>query len=165
MSQEDDNIRVLCGLAVDRLKSQIGRVDGIDNKVGIVFGLSNGLVVALLVFLATLPKPLHVPVYILSSSSLVAYIVTLWLLLRAYRISRWDYRPNLLDLRELCADPQYHGHGDVIGEWVADECVTAYNYNEPRLANKARAASQSIIALGIQGVLFALAGGVAVLIH
>jgi hypothetical protein len=101
---------------------------------------------------------MHLTVYILAGGSVAAYIASLWLLLRAYRISHWDYRPNLLNLREICANPQYHGHADVVREWVADECVTAYDYNKTRLANKVRAASQALIGLGAQAILLALAG-------
>lgn len=158
VSQQNNSTGVFYDMALDRLKSQISRMDGVDTKIGVTFGLANGLLIALLGFGTFLERPISLAVQLFVGASVVAYLVTLALLLITYRMSHWDYRPHLVRLQEICADPQYHDNADVIKEWIADECVRAYEYNKPLIANKIYRATQALVGLGAQAILLALAG-------
>ena len=156
MNRQDENIDIWFNMTMDRLKSQIGRIDGMDSKIGITFGLANGVLIALLGVFAG--KSLSVATQLLGVASIAAYIVTLGLLMRAYATSHWDYRPNLSDLNKICSDHQYNGHTAIVKKWIADECLTAYKTNKTKIARKGQAASQALYSLGGQAILFALAG-------
>lgn len=157
MNQQENSSTLLFNTADDRLKSQLSRIDGLDTKVGVVFGLSNAILIGLVGFLVFLERPIPLAVRIFATGSGTAYFVTLWLLLRAYGISKWSFRPNLETLQEICRDTQYQGHPDVIRQWIADECIRSYQENRTRLIDKSRLASQALIGLGSQAMLLGLA--------
>ena len=162
MSSQNNNVLVLYDVTLDKLKSQVNRIDSIDSKVGITFGLANGLLVTLLGFVVVIDRPVALLVQVFITASIIAYLVSLLLLVKAYYTSHWDYGPDPDKLREICIDPKYRNYPDIVKEWIVDECIRAYEYNRKHIAGKASKASWAIVTLGAQAITFALAGVVTI---
>lgn len=161
MSQQQSSIDILYDICMERLKAQIGHINGIDTKIGILFGLSNGILIALIGFVTQLGAPTpNVALYIViifTIGSLLAYIVSLILLFFSYKIGKWDYRPNMKDLHGICESQKYRCYPEIVKEWIADECVTAFEYNKPRIKNKANKAAKALYSLVFQVIFLAIA--------
>lgn len=146
------NIDILFQIAIERLDAQIKRVDGADTKIGVIFGLTNGLIAALGAFVVFLKYPITWPVLVFITLTGVTYIIVLVLLYRAYRWGKWLFNPDLETLKDICIDPQYHDYPEIVKEWVADECIYSLENNEKPLSNKVRLANRALIALSAQGI-------------
>lgn len=59
MSAQEDNMEILSTIAFGKLKTQISSIDGLDNKIGVMFGLTNGLLIGLLGFVGFIEKPIQ----------------------------------------------------------------------------------------------------------
>lgn len=153
MSDQEYNMKILSTIAFDKLKTQIGSIDGLDNKIGLMFGLTNGLLIGLLGFVGFIEKPISCIITYLTYTSLAAYLSTTGLLVCSYFIRRWDFRPNLSTLKEICTDGQYSGFPEIIEQWVAEECMTAYDYNYIRIAQKRRQTFWALIFILAQTIL------------
>ena len=150
------NIDILYQIAIDRLDAQIKRINGIDTKIGMTFGLTNGITAALVVFIVFLPRPISQSVLTLTILTGVAYAVTLSFLFFAYRWGRWSFNPDVTRLKAICTDPKYHDYPHLIKEWVAVECMRSLESNRQPLTNKVRLANKALITLSAQGLLLAV---------
>lgn len=138
MNDREDNMKILSTIAFDKLKTQIGSIDGLDNKIGVMFGLTNGLLIGLLGFVGFIEKPVSCTITYLTYASFATYLLSIMLLMCSYLLRRWDFRPNLSKLKEICTDEQYYGFPEIIREWVSEECMDAYDYNSVRIVQKRR---------------------------
>ena len=152
------NIDVLYQIAIDRLDAQIKRIDGIDaNKIGMTFGLTNGITASLVAFITFIPRPVPQLVVIFATLAAIAYVVTLVFLFFAYRRGEWSFRPELKTLKNICTDPKYHDYPQIVKEWVAVECILSIERNSQPLTNKAKLADRPLVTLSIQGLFLAVA--------
>lgn len=153
--QTETNIDILYQMAIDRLNDQFKRIDGADSKIGVTFGLTNGLAAALIAFITLCPSQLTTAVLIFAILSSLAYITTLILLFIAYRKSNWSFRPDVKTLRGICTSPEYQNYPEIVKKWVADECILSINRNNRLIAIKLRRAYRALVALSAQGLLLA----------
>lgn len=150
------NIDILYQIAINRLDAQIKSIDSIDTKIGITFGLTNGITAALVAFVTFLPRPVSQLVLISVTLTAFAYLVTIVLLFFAYRYSGWSFRPDVKKLREIYTDPRFHEYPDIVKEWVADECIRSLEINSQSLINKVKLSNHALRALSAQGLLLAI---------
>jgi hypothetical protein len=155
MQKQANSVDILCDLALDRLDAQLKRIDGMDTKIGVTFGLTNGIIAALAAFITLIPHPLSEVTFIFGILAAVAYVVTLVFLFFAYRWGRWSFRPDLSTLRKICTDPQYHDYPDIVKEWIANECIRSLETNKQPTINKAWYAYLALVSLSAQGVFLA----------
>ena len=153
MTAQEDNMEILSTVAFDKLKTQIGSIDGLDNKIGVMFGLTNGLLIGLLSFVGFIEKPIQCTIIYLIYTSFASYLLSMVLLVCSYRIRRWDFRPNLSTLKEICTDEQYSGFPKIIREWVAEECMDAYDYNNIGIVQKRRLTFRALAFVLVQTIL------------
>lgn len=147
------NIDILFQIATNRLETQIKRIDGIDTKIGVIFGLANGIIAVLVVFITFLPHPVPLLALISVILTVVAYFITLALLYLAYRWGRWSFRPELNRLRDICTSSQYRDYPEIVKEWIADECIRSFESNSKPISNKVKLANSALKVLPVQ-VLF-----------
>lgn len=146
------DIDILYQITIDRLNTQIKRMDGIDTKIGMIFGLTNGITATLVVFMTFLPRPVSQLVLIFTTLTAVAYVVTLVFLFFAYRWGRWSFNPEIKTLKDICTDPQYHDYPEIVKEWVADECIRSIETNRQPITKKVQLANRALIVLSTQGL-------------
>lgn len=151
------NIDILYQIAIDKLDAQIKRIDGIDTKIGVTFGLTNAIIAALVALVTFITRPVPQLVLIFAILSAVSYLVTLIFLFFAYRYSKWSYRPDINRLKEICTDPRYHDYSHLVKEWIAVECIRSIEWNSRPLTNKLRRAYRALIAISAQGLFLAAA--------
>lgn len=149
------NINILYEIAIDRLNTQIKTIDGIDNKIGITFGLANGITASLIAFVALITKPVPQLTLIFVILSFIAYVITLFLLFFAYKYERWSFNPHLKTLRDICTDPKYHDYPDIIKGWVADNCIISLELNRQPITMRLRRAYRALISISSQGLFLA----------
>lgn len=154
--EKQTNIDILYHIAIDRLATQIKSIDSIDTKIGVTFGLTNGITAALAAFITFLTRPVPQVVWIFATLTAVAYVVTLVLLFFAYRYSGWSFRPELERLRKICTDPKYQNYAEVVKKWVAVECIRSFKRNSQSLANKVKLSNHALCALSFQGLFLAV---------
>lgn len=154
--EERTNINILYEIAIERLDAQIKRIDGVDNKIGVMFGLTNAIVAALVAFIVLLPSPVPQLVSIFATLSAFTYLVTLIFLFFAYKSRGWSFRPDIKRLREICTDLQYHNYPEIVKEWVADECIRSLEWNSPPLVNKVMLSNNALYPLSAQGLFLAV---------
>ena len=154
--EKQTSIDILYQMAIDRLNAQIHRIDGIDSKIGITFGLTNAITATLVAFMAFATNPSE-PFSKLVLSFLIltilSYVITLAILFFAYHHGMWSFRPEMKTLQDICINPKYHDYSPIIKEWVADECIDSISYNRDRIIKKAKLADKALITLSAQ-VLF-----------
>ena len=150
------NTDILYEIAIERLNEQIKTIDGIDNKIGITFGLANGIIAALIAFIALIKLPVSQPVIIVIGLSIFAYLITLVFLFYAYRFSKWSYNPNVKILKEFCFDPKYKEYPDIIKSWVADNCIISIELNRESIKEKLTLAYIALISVSAQGIFLAI---------
>jgi len=150
--EERTNIDILYEIAIERLDAQIKRIDGVDNKIGVTFGLTNAIVAALVAFIVLLPPPVPRLVSILATLSACSYLVTLIFLFFAYRSRGWSFRPDIKRLREICTDPKYHDYPHLVKEWIANQCVRSLEWNSQPLVNKVLLSNNTLYPLSAQGL-------------
>ena len=153
MSDQETNVKILSHIAFEKLKTQIASIDGLDNKVGVMFGLTNGLLIGLLGYVGFLEKPISNVILHLFYISVVAYLLNTFVLVLSYRIRRWDFRPNLVALKKICSEVAYKGFPETIEAWVAAECMSAYDYNDVRIVQKRRLTFWALVFILLQTVL------------
>jgi len=153
MSAQEDNIEILSTIAFGKLKTQISSIDGLDNKIGVMFGLTNGLLIGLLGFVGFIEKPIQCTIIYLIYTSFVTYLLSMVLLVYSYLIRRWNFRPNLSALKGICTDEQYNGFPQIIRGWVAEQCMEAYDYNNIRIVQKRRLTFRALAFVLVQTIL------------
>ena len=146
------NIDVLYEIALDRLSTQVKTIDGADTKIGVIFGLTNGLIATLGAFVVLLKCPITWLVFVFIFLTGVSYVIILLLLYGAYRWGKWVFDPDLETLKNICTDPQYHDYPEIVKEWVADECIYSLENNKKPLSNKVQLANRALIVLSSQGI-------------
>jgi hypothetical protein len=144
---------VFLDAAVRFLDVQVSTNDVLDNKTAnavsvgsTVLPLTFGL---LYVGSTTVPRS----AILCLSLALTAYVALLGAALRASRISRLEYRP---DLSTLEAHSRTHA-GDILQRWVATEYLASVEANKKHLAVKAQWAGVATAALYIEVLLASLA--------
>jgi len=146
-------------IATRRLDQQMDQIDQLDAKVATLYATSSGVlaVFAGLLSLGTLPSTPAIKgvVVVLLLLALALYLFLLVMLYLAYQLATWDRRPNLDDLQTNCAAYEE----PVLQTWVADECRTAYRANAPQVVRKATFVRWALLAVPIESVALALAGG------
>ena len=150
------NIDILYQIAVNRLDTQIKRIDGVDYKIGITFGLTNGIIAALVAFIAFSTRPVSQLELIFATLTAVAYAITLVCLFFAYRGGKWSFRPELETLKSICVDPKYRDYPEIVKKWIADECIRSIERNRQPLINKAKLSDLALIALSAQGLFLVI---------
>ena len=128
-------------VAMRRLESQLQRVDVIENKVGIILGLSAtviGIFAGFIVVVVDPDEPASlVFAAIFGGIILAAYLLTMKSALATLATGDWDDRPNwdelLVSANELDLP--------VMHLWVAEGCVMSLKENEPKVKQKAEAAA------------------------
>lgn len=153
--RQTTSIDVYYQMAIDRLEAQIKRMDGVDNKIGMIFGLTNGITAALVVAVTSLTRPIMQPSLILAILTFAAYVCTLVILYCAYKWSKWSYRPDLDILAEYCTKTPYRNLPDSIKVWVARECTSSLNRNRKPIQHKVYLASMALKSVSAQGLLLA----------
>ena len=153
--EKQTNIDVLYQIAVDRLDAQLKRVDGADTKIGVTFGLTNGITAALAAFITSISHPVPQLVLIFATLVAIAYLVTLILLFFAYRYGRWSFNPDIKTLKDICLNPQYHDYPDIVKTWVASECTRSLEWNNRPMTIKIRRAYRAIGSVSAQGLFLA----------
>lgn len=151
------NIDILYQMVIDRLDAQIKRVDGADTKIGVIFVITNTITAALASFMTLIPKPIPLVVLIFAILAATAYVVTLSFLFTAYWKYRWSYNPDIKTLRDVCADPKYRHHTNIVKRWVVNECIRSFEWNSRPLIMKVRQSYRALIAVSAQGLLLAAA--------
>ena len=151
--EERTNIDIIYRIAINRLDAQIKRVDGIDYKIGVTFGLTNGITAVLVAFITFIPHPVPLLALIFTILTIVAYFVILGFLYYAYSWGKWSSRPELKRLRDICTSPQYRDYPEIIKEWIADECIRSFESNSKPISNKVKLANSALKVLPVQ-VLF-----------
>ena len=146
------NIDILYELAVERLSAQVKSIDGADTKIGVIFGLTNGLIAALGAFILNINSPITCSTIVFTLLTSVSYVIVLVLLYFAYRWGKWVFNPDLEALKNICTDPQYQNYPHVVKEWVADECIYSLEKNKQPLHNKIQLANSALITLSVQGI-------------
>ena len=139
-------------IAINRLNVQIERIDGIDTKIGVTFGLTNGITATLIAFITFIPRPVTQLVSTFAILAASAYVATLVLLFFAYRKSRWSFNPDVKTLKDICTDPKYHDYPEVVKEWVANQCIRSLELNSRPITNKLRRAYRALGAVSAQGL-------------
>jgi len=150
--EKQTSIDILYDVAIEKLQNQIKRIDGADAKIGIIFGLTNGLTAALGAFIFLLQYSITWIVFIFIVLSGVSYIFTLILLYFAYRWGKWSFRPDIERLRDICTSSEYRYFPDVVKEWIADECILSINTNQDSLSRKVKIANNALKILSAQGL-------------
>lgn len=162
--EKQTNIDILYQIAVDRLDAQLKRVDGIDAKIGMTFGLTNGITAALVAFITFIPHPVPQLVLIFAILTALAYLVTLILLFFAYRCSRWGFKPDVKTLKDICTDPKYHDYPEIVKQWVANQCISSFEWNSRLMTIKVRRAYRALGTVSAQG-LFLVASCICYLLN
>lgn len=151
-------------VATKQLDAQMQQIDQFDAKLATMFASSSAIlaIFAGLLTLTALPVSIVIRavVLILLGLASLVYLLLLYCLFAAYRVGVWDRRPNLEDLKTNFA--QYDE--PTMQEWVANECVAAYQYNEPLLDRKARFVNWSVGLFPLEALLLVIAGVVSLLV-
>lgn len=132
-SGRESSPQVFYEVAMNRLDAQMNRMEAIDRKLASIIGFSS-IIIAIFAAVLQLGGLTQLPLYAIAPLILAAasYVALLVFAVRAYRFQEWDFRPNLKELDEYCAE-----YGDsLMREWVARECITAYKDNEKKLSSK-----------------------------
>ena len=154
--EKQTSIDILYEITISRLRLQLDRIDGIDTKIGVIFGLTNGIVVALVAFVTFVHRPVPQLALIFTILSALAYVATLILLFFAYRGGRWSFRPEIKTLKNICADPRYHDYPEIVKTWVAGECIRSLDSNSRPLTNKTRRTYRALGSVTVQGITLAV---------
>ena len=146
------SIDVLYEVALDRLDAQIRRIDGIDHRLGMTFGLANGILAALVAFMVFATPPIPQTVLIFTRVSAASYGVSLFFLCFAYlRYRLWSFRPDPSKLRSICGDPTYLNYPNIVKDWVAKECIKSTKWNGPRITRKVKHSFGALVATSVEG--------------
>lgn len=146
------SIDILYEVALDRLNAQIRRIDGIDNRLGVTFGLANGIIAALAAFVILARPPIPPTVTILTRVCFASYVISLVFLCLAYlRYRLWSFRPDPSTLYSIYKDPTYRGYPSIVKEWVAKECIKSIHWNGPRITLKVKHSFGALIATSVEG--------------
>ena len=154
--ENQDSIDILYDNATSRLQSQIQRIDGADTKIGIIFGLTNGLAVALGGCVVLNQNTINWIVFVTLALSGLAYLIIMIQLYFAYRWGKWSFRPEIQRLREICTSSKYRNYPNVVKEWIADECILSVNTNKGPLSKKVATANGALKVLAAQGLFLVL---------
>lgn len=143
-------------VAMQRLDSQMARIDAIDAKVATAFTFATGVLALFggVLALSALPggTVVRVAFFVFLAGALIIYGVLLHKLEIAYRITDWEFQPHMSDLEQYSS-----AYGsDQMRKWVADACVASINHNEPLLAQKAGRLNDALRYLPVEVILLAI---------
>jgi hypothetical protein len=155
--ENKDSVDILYDIATSQLKSQIHRIDGADAKIGIIFGLTNGLAAALGGCVVLNQNTTNWIVFVAVALSGLAYFIIMIQLYFAYRWGKWSFRPEIQRLRDICTSLKYRSYPNVVKEWIADESILSINTNKGPLSRKVAIANDALKVLAAQGLFLVLA--------
>lgn len=117
-------------LAKDQLSTQLGSIDAVDNKLGLLFSVSSALMgILVAVFAVRGPAAFHAAEYTIVSISGLVFIATGALTFIAYRGRDWDIGPDLLTVWNDLWDSS---QDDDLLKWkVANDFRGYYEENVP----------------------------------
>ncbi len=142
-----------------RLSEQLDNVRGIDSKVASLFGVASGILPVIGAILAIGDAEFRWYSWLLLALGVVAYLSLLYFCYRAYQVSDFSFRPNIGNLRTYS-----EGYSDEeMRWWVANECATSIEHNEPIIQRKAHALFVAVALLPVQAVFLLLAALVGLL--
>ena len=150
-TEKKSSVDILFDFAIKTLKDQISRIDGTDTKIGVIFGLTNALAAALGGFVFVCRDTISWPVFISIALSVVLYVCTLVFLYRSYQWGKWNNRPDIRRLKEICTSDEYRPYPEVVKEWIIDECIESVEWNSKPLSDKVDNANWALRASTIQG--------------
>lgn len=154
--EENTNSDILYEIAIDRLNAQIKTIDGIDQKIGVTFGLANGITAALIALIAFMQKPIQQSVLAFIGLSIAMYLCTLVLLFFAYRYSKWSFNPNIKVLKTYCNKEEYQNYPQIIKNWIADNCIISIEENRLNISSKLKLAYFALISMAAQGIFLSI---------
>jgi hypothetical protein len=144
----DRDGRVFFDLARDRLSVQLETLDAIDNKIGMLFSVSTGMLGILAAVLALRSGKLLDRHYVLVGVSVVAYLIVAFHSRRAYAAKEWHAGGDLTQTWRMYTESD---ESDRRLEWkVANRIRLDLEDNKDDLKSKLRALDWLFPALVIQ---------------
>jgi hypothetical protein len=141
-------------VAMRRLDRQAGLIDALDAKARAVLAAASALVpifgAVFAAFGKTHPPKASVVLYVIAFGFYLVMVFFVW---RATRVSEWSIRPELATL----ADHAKKQDETTVKLWVASECAKAVFTNKPRLKRKADYVDLSVVWLVVVTVLLSVA--------
>jgi len=138
-----DPRQVAYEVAMQRLDSQLSRVDAVDNKVGTVLGLAATITGIFAGFAAVVVDPEKsasvAAAGLLGLVVLVVVLATVREGLAALKLEMWDERPNWDELLRSAEELDVGS----MHAWVAEGCVLSLKDNEPKVVKKAHRATNA----------------------
>ena len=129
-------------VALRRLDSQMSNVDIIENKAGIVLGLTSTLIAIFAGALALAADDLTT-IAVASPFAVVTLVLYLYIMrigLESIRTGDWDEQPNWDDLLKAANDVDLES----LRKWVAEGCVLSLQANQPKIQQKAQGVNRAI---------------------
>ena len=118
-----------------RLAALWSAIDAIDTKVNIILGFASAVLVLLAGFYSWGDKDWPLVSLILFGFALAAYITVVILILRAYKVKGWSYRPDPSTLIKHSENTKLSVSD--IRLWVVKECKLSINSTLADLNKKA----------------------------
>jgi hypothetical protein len=130
--------QLLYELAKDRLSTQLGFVDAVDNKLGLLFSASSALMGILVAVFAIrgVNIPFGVGEFLIISISGLLYLVAGALTYAAYSPREWNLGPELREVWDDLWDPD--ADESVVRWRVATALWQNYEANQPAQEKKAK---------------------------
>ena len=156
MTEEDKeqyperNGHVAFEVAQHHVEMQLGAIDAIDTKVGLVFGFASAVLTAPAAFLALREGSLPTASLVLLSLGFVAYAICAIKAYEASRIQNFKHGPKLDELWEQARGDYAE---NLLEWWAATGYKKSYDENRPRWLDKGNRASQAMAILGGETVL------------
>ena len=142
-------------VAMMRLNRQAAEIASIDGKASTMFTIGSTILPITASLLSTDRDTFtdcRVAMYSLVVGS-AFYVALAVLFVLAYRLAKWDYRPELEQWRDVTLGRQE----EEIQRWLGNACVEAYRANVPQLETKARLVGFSLACLAFEAVFLTVA--------
>ena len=140
-------------LASSRLDDQMNRVDSLDAKAASALAFAAALlpVFGAIIALSKAQRPAAGAV--LYVTAMLVYAALLVCVLKAYRVTNWDLRPDIPTLQTYSQTQTE----DAMRTWVGNECVISIGRNEKRLTRKAQWITAALALLAVDALLLSTA--------
>ncbi len=141
-------------VALRRLDSQMSNVDIIENKAGIVLGLTSTLIAIFVGALALAADDLTTVAVAspFSVAILLLYVCIMRIGLKAISTGDWDERPSWDHLLDSASELDLES----MQIWVARVCILSLQINAPKVKQKAEGVNQAIHLTGWYSILIAV---------
>ena len=142
-------LSIVFKVARDRLSLQMGQIGRLDTKLASLFGFGSAVASVAAAFLALGSQDLGLPVRGLLIFSLFIYVFLLIVSLFAVFQRRFEYGPDLYDLRNRLGP---NTQVSAFQHLVVYSLTEAYEENKPKIIMKSDAATVQIVLLSIQAI-------------